>query len=340
MGDNGLTRRRFLQVATAAGAMAGCGKRVGRQLIPYATPPDDVIPGVSRYYRTVCRACPSGCGMMAETRDGRLLKLEGNPEHPINTGALCLRGQAAIEGFFDAERLTGVLTNKGGEFAPAGWDAGVTALTKAVKSALDSNRAIVIATRLESGAMAELLAAWLATMGQKPEQLVVVGGEEFDWARAGRQAVFAASDTPIYDIGRARVLLSIGSDFLDEGPFRVELSRGLARMRADTRQSAGRFVYVGPRLSLTAASADEWMATRPGSEIFLVLGLARLALAAGAKGVSEMKTEVVEKLRQTLAPFEPGLVAARTQLSVEQMKSFWRRISFSCIQACASVQVE
>src|SRR5664280_8791 len=321
MSDNGLTRRRFLQVATAAGTVASCSKRAGRQLIPYVTPPDDVIPGQSRYYQTVCRACSSACGMMAETRDGRLLKLEGNPSHPINVGALCLRGQAAIEGLYDPQRLSGALANKGGVLAQTEWDVGVAALADAVKGAIESKVAIAIVTRTESGAMRELLSAWLSAMGQKPDQLVMVGGEEFEWAQAGRQAVFSAPDTPIYDVGKARVLLSIGSDFLDEGPSRVELSRGLAQMRANTRQSAGRFVYVGPRLSMTAAAADEWLAPRPGSEIFLVLGLAKLALAAGARGLSEMKPEVVERLRASLAPFEPGVVAERTQVSVEKIEA-------------------
>ncbi|MBA3466845.1 MAG: twin-arginine translocation signal domain-containing protein, partial [Gemmatimonadaceae bacterium] len=97
----GATRRDFLKVLGAGGAvttMVGCGTEKVEKLIPYLVSPDQTVPGVSTYYATTCRECTTGCGIIAETRDGRTIKLEGNPDHPLNRGALCSRGQAALQG--------------------------------------------------------------------------------------------------------------------------------------------------------------------------------------------------------------------------------------------------
>ena len=91
-------RREFLKVlgaSTAAAATVGCTSENVGKLIPYVVSPDNTVPGVSTYYATLCRECSAGCGVIAETRDGRVIKLEGNPDHPLNRGALCARGKSA-----------------------------------------------------------------------------------------------------------------------------------------------------------------------------------------------------------------------------------------------------
>ena len=77
-------RRDFLKVlsvGTAATTMLGCTSEKVEKLIPYLVSPDQTVPGVSTYYATTCRECSAACGVVAETRDGRTIKLEGNPEH-------------------------------------------------------------------------------------------------------------------------------------------------------------------------------------------------------------------------------------------------------------------
>ena len=89
---NGVKRREFLKVlgaGTAATTMLGCASEKVEKLIPYLVSPDQTVPGVSTYYATTCRECSAACGVIGETRDGRTIKLEGNPDHPVNRGALC-----------------------------------------------------------------------------------------------------------------------------------------------------------------------------------------------------------------------------------------------------------
>ena len=75
-------------------------------------PNDQIIPGVSAWFATVCRECPAGCGIIAKNRESRLIKLEGNPLHPINRGRLCMRGQAALQSLYHPDRLRKLLMHK------------------------------------------------------------------------------------------------------------------------------------------------------------------------------------------------------------------------------------
>ena len=108
--SDGMKRRTFLKVLGASGAATatvGCSTGQVEKLIPYVVPPEEIVPGVPTWYSTTCRECPAGCGIHVETHEGRVTKVEGNPEHPISHGNLCLRGQAAPQGLYHPDRYTG-----------------------------------------------------------------------------------------------------------------------------------------------------------------------------------------------------------------------------------------
>ncbi len=300
-----ITRRNFLGSAAAAlggGLLAGCAQKLPRYLVPFAVPPDDAVPGIARYYRTVCRECAAGCGVTARVCEGRAVKLEGNGDEPIGRGALCPRGQAAIEGLYSPTRLG---APRAGE-AEVSWDRAQATLAEGLKRALDSKRRVVVLTRPERGQLGALLGAWLGALGQPATQLVTFDPMDRPWLREGRKLAFGTEVTPVYDLAAAKLLLSIGDDLVEEGS-PVEHARGLA----DHRSGGGRFVYVGPRLSLTAASADQWIAVEPGTERAFVLGLARQVLELGA-GQAGLAPGLVQSLRGRLAPYHAAAVAAIT----------------------------
>src|SRR5262245_46009340 len=119
--STGVKRRAFLKVLGASGvatAAVGCSQEQVEKLIPYLSSPDHTVPGVSTYYATTCRECAASCGLIAETRDGRTIKLEGNPEHPVNHGALCARGQAALQGLYNPDRYRGPMIRQNNRLVP------------------------------------------------------------------------------------------------------------------------------------------------------------------------------------------------------------------------------
>ncbi len=125
--SDGIDRRRFLKVlgVTGGGAavLSGCGigPEPTEKLIPYLIPPEDQIPGTPTWYSTTCRECTAGCGLHAKVREGRVIKLEGNPDSPINRGRLCARGQAALQGLYNPDRVTGPMVRTAGGGGGGGW---------------------------------------------------------------------------------------------------------------------------------------------------------------------------------------------------------------------------
>src|SRR4029079_4953207 len=169
----GVKRREFLKVVGATGAattMIGCSSERVEKLIPYFVSPDETVPGVSPYYATTCRECSAGCGVIAETRDGRAIKLEGNPDHPLNRGALCARGQSALQGVYNPDRFRGPMVNEGGAGKPIDWDRALTLVSQKMGEGRSRGAAAnaVFLNQHETGSFPAFLDAWLAGFGMKP----------------------------------------------------------------------------------------------------------------------------------------------------------------------------
>ena len=100
-------RRDFLKIVGASAgsaAASGCTDPV-QKLIPYVVQPEEITPGLPVTYASTCQECPAACGLHVRTRESRPIKLEGNPDHPINQGALCARGQAGLYRTYAPDRF-------------------------------------------------------------------------------------------------------------------------------------------------------------------------------------------------------------------------------------------
>ncbi len=105
---SGLSRRRFIALLTASTAFAATActdYRDKGEIIPYNKRPEEIKPGKANYYASTCNGCAQSCGILVKTREGRPIKIDGNPEHPINNGKICSKGQASILNLYDPERL-------------------------------------------------------------------------------------------------------------------------------------------------------------------------------------------------------------------------------------------
>src|SRR5881392_256697 len=172
-GANGVKRRDFLKVlgaGTAATTLLGCASEKVEKLIPYLISPDQTVPGVSTYYASTCRECSAACGVVAETRDGRVIKLEGNPQHPLNRGALCARGQSALQGLYNPDRFRSPMIKSGGAWRVATWDDALKLLGQKLGELRGSGGAAnaVFLNHHESGNLPAFIDGWLAAYGMRP----------------------------------------------------------------------------------------------------------------------------------------------------------------------------
>ena len=130
-------RRDFLKlvgVSAGGAAAAGCSDPV-EKLIPYVIQPEEITPGIPVYYASTCQECPAACGLRVTTRESRPVKLEGNPEHPINRGKLCPRGQAGIGRSFHPDRFHGPQRAVDGSLKPISREQGVAMLAEKLRGA-------------------------------------------------------------------------------------------------------------------------------------------------------------------------------------------------------------
>ncbi len=312
-----IDRRDFLKlvgVSAGAAAASGCSDPV-QKLIPYIVQPEEITPGLAVIYASTCQECPAGCGLHVRTREGRPIKLEGNPDHPVNRGALCARGQASIGRTYLPDRYPGpMLRQAEGGFAPISWqDAHVLV---AEKVAAAGERTHVLGG-LVGPTLAGLIDQWVAAVGAGGRTVY----EPFDYtalAEAAR-AVFGVASRPRFDLSDADFIIDFGSDFLESWTSPVEHGRQFADARTVDREGGGaRLVYVGPRLTLTAGNSDEWLPAKPGSEGVLALGIALAALDAAR--VSGEEVPHADQLRGILSGFGANSVSTITEVPAKTIQ--------------------
>ena len=290
-----ISRRRFLQVLGAASAtgVAACASPADQKILPYVKPDPEQIPGVAVWYSSTCTECSAGCGIRVRTREGRAVKVEGNPNSPVNRGGLCALGQASLQSLYDPDRIREPqkktsqrlekdrLTNPTAPvFAAAVWDDVYAKIGDAISKA--SNKKVLLTGDLTS-AQAELVDSFVSQLGFTH---VVWDPTHQVAAAKASELIYGSFGIPTFSIDKAQVVLNFGADFLETWGNPV----GYARQWADSRRSKAplRFVHVEPRLSLTGANADLWLKSAVGSEVRIALFLISELLKRGrGKGLSE-----------------------------------------------------
>jgi molybdopterin-containing oxidoreductase family iron-sulfur binding subunit len=274
----GYNRRDFLKIIGAGAGVAatGCGTDLPEKLIPYVIQPDEVIPGVATWYSGTCGECSAGCGTLVRTREGRAVKMEGNPRHPLNQGGLCAHGQSTLQALYDPDRIREPLKRDvGGSFQAASWQENMDALAQAVADAQGGSGEVVILSRPTSGSEAALIAEFAKKVpAVKHLEYELMNSDAVDLAA---ERVFGPGLKTQFDFSQAQMIVSFGADFLETWLSPVEFSRGWGAGRKPKEDgSISRMVHFEPRLSPTGGNADQWIMNSPGSEAAIMLALLKL----------------------------------------------------------------
>lgn len=307
--QSGVKRRDFLKVlgiTGAATATVGCGSERVEKLIPYLVSPDQTVPGVSTYYATTCRECAVGCGVIAENRDGRTIKLEGNPAHPLNRGALCARGQSALQGLYNPDRYRGPMVRRDGKLVQTTWNEALQIFTQKLSENRGRAGNAVFINQHETGSFPAVLDQWLSTQGI-PSHISYDAEAATSVIAANKQSYGVA--WPGLDFNAAKLIISFGADFLDNWGASVPQQLDYANARAKL-QDAPRMVYVGPRRSLTGLNADQWIDCKAGSEIHVLHVLTGAMTAAQAASLTGVKADKLTRLAAEFRAVKPSMLLA------------------------------
>jgi molybdopterin-containing oxidoreductase family iron-sulfur binding subunit len=283
----GASRRDFLKAAGFAFAgltLAGCSRPPQRTALPMVDQPADTTPGVALHYASTCQACGSGCGVIVKCRDGRPIKLEGNPEHALSRGGLCAVGQAAILGLYDRQRLQG--PRKKGEHEDSSWaqiDQEIRARCEAIRRARGKVR--VLSNTITSPTTLHQIDSFLNGFRAAgcDARHVVYDPLSSSAILDAHQETHGVRVLPHYRLDRAEVLVSFDADFLGTWVSPVEFSRDFqaARSLSGEPPHCSLHIQFEARLSLTGAKADRRHRVLPG-EIGVLLSHLAKAIAERA----------------------------------------------------------
>lgn len=277
-------RRDFLKVAgftTALAAASGCNRAPVQKAIPLLVQGEENVPGTWLQYATTCAGCSAGCGVLATVRDGRPIKLEGNPEHPLSRGGLCAVGQASILGLYDSHRLESPV--RGGK--QANWDEVDAELRLALEKVRTGHGAVRFLTGTVAGpTRASMIEEFVRSFPDS--KWVQYDAISHSAILEAHERTHGSRVMPHYRFENADVILSFDADFLGTWISPVEFTAGYRRGRRLDATSARMSWHVQfePRLSLTGSKADERYAIDPGeSGVVLAQIVQRLSGLAGSQ---------------------------------------------------------
>ena len=327
-------RRTFLKVLGSAGpaaAAAACSPVPPERIIPFVVPPDDVVPGVATWYASVCGECPAGCGVRVRTREGRAVKVEGNPEHPVNRGGLCVRGQASLQGLYNPDRITGPHRRRVTDAAagrsvlePVAWDEAQQDLVGRLQALYEAGRGdrVALITPPLTGTLGELVSRWSAALGARWVRYEPFGYEAI---RAANERVFGRREVPHYDFARAEMVVSFGADFLETFSSPAGFARDHAGARRVRDGRTTRFVQIEPRLSMTGAGADAWHAVTPRTEGLVAAAMVQVIVSEQrAQGVP---AEEAARIGELVDGVSPEAVSGAAGLSADRIRELARAFS-------------
>jgi len=270
--------------------------------------------------------CPDTCAMLVTVRDGRAIKVGGDPEHPVTQGFLCAKVSRYVERTYHADRLLyprrRVGPRRSGRWERISWDQALDEIATRFRSILD-----------EHGAQSILPYSYAGTMG-----LLMYGSMDRRFfnrlgaslldrticASAGaagyKYTVGASIGTDPERYTDARLILLWGTNTLTSNP---HLWPFIKRARAQ----GAHLVAIDPYRSRTARLCDEHIALRPGTDAALALGMLNVIFAAGLedRDYLERYTVGADELRERASEYPPERVAAITGIDAERIVSVAHR---------------
>ncbi len=270
------TRREFLWTMSAATAALALQ---GQQDVFWT--PEDVAdsgwaPGIEDRFTSACLICPARCGLRGRVVDGNLVRLTGNPLHPMSRGGLCPRGVAGVQMLYHPERLASPLVREGergaGQWRQVSGEDAIALISERLQSLRADGRpeGLALLSGYCAGTMHDLWRQFLQSFGSPNH----VADDYGDGTEVVMSLMHGIARRPSYDFERARYVLSFGAPLYESFWSPLQAFVGLSGHAKGEEERRPRFVQVDTRFSRTAARAHEWVGIQPGTHAVLALGIA------------------------------------------------------------------
>lgn len=289
------------------------------QTWPWTPVPPD---GEYNYVNSACTLCPGGCGIKVRKVDHRAVKIEGMDGHPVNNGGICILGLSGLQLLYgEPMRIKSPLKRIGGrgegKWQRISWDQAIQEVAANLKALREDGKASSVAAMAgsEYGTVPELFKRFLTAYGSPNFLAPASVQDSFEMAIRLMHGVEAL---PAPDLENADFVLSFGAGLLDGWGSPVRTFRS----HSQWKENGGVLVQAEPRLSNTAAKADQWLPIKPGTEMALALGIAHVILAQSlhhADFVTQYTADF-DKFKEFVAQYDPKTVGQLTECKPERIQ--------------------
>lgn len=270
-------RRDFLKLmgfSIAAASLAACEAPI-KKAIPYLNKPEELDPSIPNYYASTYYQGGDYCSILVKTREARPIKIEGNTLSNISMGGTSTRAQAAVLDLYDDARFK-AFVKKDGKLADTAEERQKQndAIDKEIVAKLGTARNIQIVSSTiispsTKKAINDFKAKYPAT------KHIMYDAVSAEGILKANKASFGKAVLPTYNFEKAKVIVSLGADFLGTWISPTEFSRQYARNRklGKEKKEMSRHYQFETALSLTGANADYRSPIKPSQEGLIVASL-------------------------------------------------------------------
>ncbi|GAB3731084.1 TAT-variant-translocated molybdopterin oxidoreductase [Spirosoma lituiforme] len=289
LGGSNTQRRDFLKVmgfGMAAVSLAACETPV-HKAVPYLNKPEFTFPTISDYYASTYVEGGDYAAILVETREGRPIKIEGNPQSSITKGGTTARVQASLLSLYDIDKLKGA---KRGE-ADIDWATADREIINQLNSVAGKGGAIRIVSSTILSPATKAVIADFAAKYPTARHITYDANSAFGIMQAN-QASFGKAVVPSYDLSKAETIVSIGADFLGTWIAPLEFMGNYASTRkigaiGGGKKAMSRHYQFETGLSMSGANADYRTAIKPSQEGLVVAALySKVAAKLGGTAIS------------------------------------------------------
>ncbi len=284
---------KYMGFGLGAVTLAACNRAPVNKAIPYLVKPEDITPGVANFYATTFM----GQGILVKTREGRPIKIEGNPNCPIAQGGVDAYGHASILNLYDENRAQKP-TVKG---TSSTW-ANVDTLTKTEldKAAAAGKGIRILSNTILSPSTKAIMAEFMVKYPTAKH--ITYDAVSYSAIINANKNSLDKAVVPSYRFDKADVILSLDADFLGTWLSPVEFSKQYIKGRRPENKKMSQHIHIEPSLSLTGSNADIRVPVKPSQIGIVALNIYNeIATLAGAEKVQAPKSEVSDATIKKIA---------------------------------------
>ncbi len=274
---------KYLGFSTAAAAVAASCEMPVRKVVPYLQKPDNVIPGVANYYASTYINGGDIIPVVVKQRDGRPIKIEGNELSTITKGATSAQAQASVLDLYDNTRLRYPMQKDGKGFKEV---TSFDAFDKLAAAALTGKVVALLTSTVNSPSTQQIITEFLAKYpGSRHVQYDAVS---YSGMLLANEACYGKKAIPSYHFDNAKVIVSLGADFLGTWLSPTEFSKQYSQNRkvSGEKPELSRHIQFESMMSMTGSNADDRFVHKPSET-----GAVAAAILAALNGTASNLTD-------------------------------------------------